>query len=209
MQYINLDSWKRKEHFDYFQGMEYPLFNISANLDVTQLRRFVKAHRISFYYAMIYVVTHAANQVENFRYRLRGGQIILHEQIHASFTALDEQEDDLFKFVTVEVKTDLLEFAKATAERVRQQKSYFESEATTNRDDLIYITCLPWISFTQVTHPFAYKENNTIPKISWGKYFDEGGRLLIPFSVQANHALVDGVHAGRFFNGLQSYLNSL
>jgi chloramphenicol O-acetyltransferase type A len=47
------------------------------------------------------------------------------------------------------------------------------------------------------------------PKISWGKYFTQGERTLVPFSVQVHHALMDGLQVGRYFEDLQRRLNLL
>ena len=45
-------------------------------------------------------------------------------------------------------------------------------------------------------------------RISWGRWFWLGDRLLLPFSVQAHHALVDGVHLGQFIDALQKKLDA-
>ena len=51
--------------------------------------------------------------------------------------------------------------------------------------------------------------NDSVPKISWGKYFTEGDKVLLPFSVQVHHALADGYHVGKYVNDLQKYLDSV
>ncbi|MCB0574850.1 MAG: hypothetical protein KDC61_09825 [Saprospiraceae bacterium] len=45
-----------------------------------------------------------------------------------------------------------------------------------------------------------------MPKIVFGKYFASGDRLLMPVSVEVHHALMDGLHAGRFFGRFQQVL---
>ena len=45
------------------------------------------------------------------------------------------------------------------------------------------------------------------PKISWGKYFEQGGRTLVPFSVQVHHGLMDGYHVGRYYGEVQRLLD--
>lgn len=209
MEYLDLDKWKRKEHFNFFYRMDYPHFNICANIDATKFLDYVKANEILFYYAMVYASTYAANAVENFRYRIREGKVILHDKIHAAFTDLDENEGDLFKLVTVEMKDDLLEFVKYTEEKSRKQSAYFNLNELAGRDDLIYITCIPWISFTHISHTISLNKNDSAPRISWGKYFFENDKVLLPFSVQVNHALVDGIHIGEYLSKLQNYLDNL
>ena len=33
--------------------------------------------------------------------------------------------------------------------------------------------------------------------------------MLVPFSVQVHHGLMDGFHVGRYFNELQRYIDGL
>jgi len=46
-----------------------------------------------------------------------------------------------------------------------------------------------------------------VPRLAWGKYFEENGKILLPFSVQAHHSFVDGIHMGKYYECLQKYLN--
>ncbi len=41
---------------------------------------------------------------------------------------------------------------------------------------------------------------DSIPRLAWGRFREEGGRLVMPLSVQVHHALVDGRHASEFIN---------
>jgi chloramphenicol O-acetyltransferase type A len=40
----------------------------------------------------------------------------------------------------------------------------------------------------------------------WGKFFQQGDRILLPLGVQGHHALIDGVHIGRFYREIETYL---
>jgi chloramphenicol O-acetyltransferase type A len=208
VQIIDVNHWSRKEHFEFFNKMDYPQFNISMQLEVTNFLAFVKRNKISFYYAMVFCATHCANQLENFRYRIRDDKVILHEELHPSFTDM-MQDSDLYKMVMVEMEDDILAFSEKAKEKSNRQKTFMVYENEEERDDLLYMTCVPWVSFTQITHPIALRKGDSVPKISWGKYFREGEKVFLPFSVQANHALMDGVHVGKYMEILQNYLNNL
>jgi chloramphenicol O-acetyltransferase type A len=206
MKYIDLETWKRRAHFAFFYRMDYPQFNICFNLDVTQFLIFTKKNNLSFYYAMIHAVTTVVNETEDFRYRIRDGKVLLHKKIHPSFTDM-ASNDDLFKMVTVDLKDDIFEFVKLAKETSEKQKDYFNLDKLAGRDDLIYITCIPWISFTHLSHTITINKNDSVPKISWGKYFTDGDKVLLPFSIQVHHALMDGVHVGKYVEKLQKYLD--
>lgn len=76
------------------------------------------------------------------------------------------------------------------------------------RDDLVYFSYNPWVSFKGLTHTIPLNKNNSVPEISLGKYFKEGDKILLPFSVQDYYSFVDGLHVGKYINSLQEYLNT-
>ncbi|MFO7176895.1 CatA-like O-acetyltransferase, partial [Enterococcus faecium] len=66
-------------------------------------------------------------------------------------------------------------------------------------DDLLYITSVPWVTFSSIMHPTHQQQHDSVPRIAWGKFEHQGERLVMPLSVQAHHALVDGVHIGKYY----------
>jgi chloramphenicol O-acetyltransferase type A len=209
MKEIDLANWKRRGHYDFFHRMDYPQYNICMNIDVTNFLRFTRENELSFYYAMIFASTTVLNQIENFKYRIRDDKVVLHDVIHPSFTDMDKNgDDDLFKMVTVDLTDDIATFVRSTKETSENQTAYFAPEKLVGRDDLTYITCLPWISFTHISHTISLNNNDSVPRLSWGKYFQQGEKTLLPFSVQVNHALVDGLHVGEYIEQLQKYIDS-
>lgn len=210
MEYINLENWKRKEHYEFFHRMDYPQYNICMDIDVTRFLQFTRKKDLSFYYSMIFAATTVINRVENFRYRIRNDQVVMHDRVHPSFTDMNrDPEDDLFKMVTVDLSGNIYEFVKIAGQTNDNQKNFLVPEKLIGRDDLIYITCIPWISFTHISHSLSLNRNDSVPRISWGKYYPQGEKMLLPFSVQSNHALVDGIHVGKYVQHLQTFLDEI
>jgi chloramphenicol O-acetyltransferase type A len=185
--------------------MDYPQYNLCMNVVVTDFLEFTKKNGLPFYYSMIFAATEAANRVENFRYRIRDGKVVLHDSVHPSFTDMDKT-DDLFKFVTLEFDSNIATFCKKAKEKSEKQVNPFDMTGFEGRDDLLYITSIPWISFTHISHTISINRNDSVPRISWGKYFGQNGKIFIPFSVQVHHALVDGYHVGKYVEALQEIL---
>jgi chloramphenicol O-acetyltransferase type A len=209
MKYIDTETWERKAHFEFFYRADYPQFNVCMNLDISKFISFVKEKELPFYFAMMFAVMKTVNTIADFRYRIRSGKVVLHDKVHPSFTYLNSKEQSgLFKLVIVDMADNIFDFALNAGEAARNQKEYFPPEALTGRDDLIYITCLPWISFTHTSHTISLNRDDSVPRISWGKYFKDGDRLLLPFSVQVNHAVADGYQVGLLVEKLQNYLDN-
>jgi len=202
MREIDITQWKRKEHFQFFHRMDYPQYNICFNLDITELLAEIKRKALPFNYSMIYLSTLSANQIEEFKYRIRDGKVVLHEIIHPSFTDMDDG-DDYFKMVVVDMKSTLSDFIDTTKNKSKNQKKYFSFDELIGRDDFIYYTSIPWISFTHMSHTINLNKDDAVPRISWGRYYADDKKILLPYSVQVNHAFVDGIHIGKFKEKLE------
>ena len=67
---------------------------------------------------------------------------------------------------------------------------------------------VPWMSFTSVIQPTPSPADSN-PRINWGRYFRQDGKVLLPLAVLCNHALVDGLHISRFYSALDRELAEL
>jgi chloramphenicol O-acetyltransferase type A len=202
--FIDLEKWERREHYRFFRAMDYPQFNICANLDLTTFDRYRREKDLPFFSPLLYLSARAANEVEEFRYRIRGEEVIVHEAVSPAITVLGKS--DTFGYCTIEYDRAAGRFLKLVAKAIAQAKENPTITENPSRDDVIYYTSIPWISFTSMSHPISLPADS-IPRISWGKYFAAGDRILLPYSVQVHHALTDGLHIGKHFTLLQSLLD--
>jgi chloramphenicol O-acetyltransferase type A len=204
MRNIEIGKWERREHYRFFSAMDYPHFNICANLDLTAFNRFRRERELPFFSALLYLSSRAVNEVKEFRYRIRGEAVVEHETVSPAITVLGD--DGTFGYCTVEYDREAGKFLKRAAETIAQARANPTIAEDPHRDDVIYFTSIPWISFTGMTHPISLPADS-IPRISWGKYFADGDRILLPYSVQVHHGLADGLHVGKHFTLLQTLLD--
>ena len=78
-------------------------------------------------------------------------------------------------------------------------------EDPTDRDDLLFMTAIPWVAFTSFEHPETGDPDDSVPRFAWGMCREEGGRHRMPLNLQVHHALADGLHAGRFYERAAEY----
>lgn len=207
MEIIDINSWKRKEHFNFFKDMSYPIFNICFEIDITLLHQYIKEHQLPFYYSSIYYFMNCINRLDEFMYRFENNKIVRYNSIFPSFTVIDDKTE-LFKILTVVEKNNFKKFILECSKKSKEQNSIIDYEME-KRNDLVYITSIPWISFTNISHPISLHGFDTIPRISWGKYRKENDRIILPFSVQANHAFLDGIHVGKLKNEIENNIKSI
>jgi chloramphenicol O-acetyltransferase type A len=206
-EYLDIETWNRRRQFEFFKDYDNPFFNICTEVDVTQLRGLTKAAKnISFFIAYHFLSMMAANEVEPFRYRLRGDRVLVHDRINAGTTLL--LADETFTFVYFDYTEDFEVFhtrARASVEKAKTGGSHLDERA--ERDDLIYHSVIPWVTFTSISHARKGVGLESVPKIAFGRYSEDGSRIRMPVSVEVNHALMDGLHVGRYFERLQSYFS--
>lgn len=200
---IDEANWKRAMHCAVFRNSVEPAFCVTFELDVTRFRRMVKARGYSFSMALIYAVSACANKIEEFRYRFVDGKVVLFDRIDTAFTYLNE-ETELFKVVTVPMQDSMEAYVPLALKTAREQQAYFTGPLG---NDVFQFSPFPWVSYTHISHTNAGKKDNATPLFDWGKYFERDGKLLLPFSVQAHHSFVDGLHIGRLADALQRDLN--
>lgn len=205
MRHIDLQTWPRRRHFEIYHAFDYPHFNLCANVEITAFYPFVKQRAFSLNTTLVYLFSRVANALPEFRYRIREGQVVEHEVVHPSTTIL--AEGDLFSFCTIPYVEDYSTFAEQAEAISARAKLNPTLEDEPGQDDLLFMTGIPWVSFTGMVHPIHMHPVDSVPRISWGKFFAEGSALKLPLSVQAHHALMDGVHLGRYFMQVQAYLD--
>jgi chloramphenicol O-acetyltransferase type A len=210
MRIIDLASWPRRAQFEFFMQFDHPHFSLCANVEITHYVPAVRQRGLSATAAIAHLLSAAANAIPEFRTRIRRQdgqlQVVEHEQVHPSFTILTEAE--LFSFCTVSYEPDLTAFSHRAAELIRRVKVEPVLEDHAGQDDLLFMTGLPWVAFTSMTHPIRLDPTDSTPRIAWGKFFTQNERLWMPLGVQAHHGLMDGLHVGRFYEAVQHRLDA-
>ena len=206
---FDLNTWNRKKQFDFFKDYEDPFFNINLNLDITHLHAFCKSNDLSVILSLYYYAMRTAQNITEFRLRLIEGEVFDVENMTIGSTILNEDKSFSFCYFPM---TDSVQsynsMGKDLIEQHHKRCPYFESD----EDELAVIhgSVLPWISFTGIKHARKGDEKDKgIPKFVFGKYFKENDKVLIPFSIEVHHGLMDGYHVGHFVENLQNIISGI
>lgn len=204
-QLITLDDWKRKEHFQFFSKFEEPFFGVTINIDPTLAYQQAKEKGNSFFLYYLYRSLKAANEIENFRYRIIDKEVYLFDQINASATV--NRPDETFGFSYMDYdKNEEMFYQKAKEEIVRVQQSKGLIPAGSG-ENVIHFSAVPWLDFTSLSHARSFTFPDSCPKISFGKITENNGKKLMSVSIHAHHGLMDGFHIGLFAEKFQELMN--
>ncbi|MGB2983848.1 MAG: chloramphenicol acetyltransferase [Candidatus Bipolaricaulia bacterium] len=203
---IDVDEWPRREQYELFRSFGFPYLSLTAEVDVARLRRSLREARVSFTVGFVHAVARAANAIAPLRQRLRGDEVVEHDEVHPAITILGE--DEQFRFCSLRYCDDFAQFAGDAAERIEEARRAPSLWAGSDRDDFLYITVIPWVSFTGFVHPVPLDPPDSVPRMAWGRFREDGGRIIMPLNIQAHHALVDGIHVGRFYELVQERIDT-
>lgn len=203
-EYLDLDNWPRRELFEFFIDFSNPYFNVCARVDITELVALVRARDIKISSALHYFALRAANETEPFRYRLKDRKVIVYDVVSGGTTVLLPNES--FAYAYFDYHRDFEKFLTEMGKAVDEVQTGSGPLKPTLREDVIYHTTLPWIPFTSFAHARHKGRGESIPRIVFGKFTEEHDRLMLPISVEVHHALMDGLHVGRFLSKLEEAL---
>ena len=206
MRKIDPNTWPRRDIFYFFSKISNPFYSVTFNVDVTEAYAYAKRSGLSFYYALVYLVTRAINSVEAFRYALVDGELVLLDERSPSFTDLKKGSES-FHIVTMPCKGDIAEFCFDAKRRSAEQTTFLSTDK--EGVDLIYISCLPWVELTALTNERDFDPDDAIPRVSWGKFHERDGRKILGMLLELNHRFTDGVHIGKFADALQNLISEL
>ena len=205
MKLLDMKTWPRREAFNFFKTYEFPHFNICTQVDITRTHDFLDRQGISKYNAVLWMISCAANHVKEMRYRIRDNTVVAHDRVDPAFTLLTD--DHTLAFCTAEYNADVSLFFDRVNQGIEQTKANPAMKDKPGIDNLLYVSCVPWINFTSVSHPVKKDPTVAIPRISWGKFTRKKEQVSMPVSLQLHHGLADGYHAGLFFKKLADLLD--
>lgn len=206
MKIIDIDTWKRKEHYHFFTAMDSPFFGITTELDCTLAYQEAKENDVSFFAIYLHKSMKAVNTVEELTYRIENNQVVAYPVIHAGATI--GREDGTFGFIYVNFSPNFQTFNTDLQKEIEAVHNSTGLRLNNDdlKNDLIRHTTIPWTSFSSVLHPTRFNSKDSVPKITFGKFSSRDGKKYLPLSIEAHHGLLDGLHLSAYLAEFQKEL---
>lgn len=203
---LDVTTWNRRDHFNFFNSFEEPFFGICVDVDCTLAYKKAKEIGASFFLYYLHKSLVAANEITPFKYRIIDNEVWEYDQVDGS--AVITRADGTFGFSYINYDKDFAKFSENAQEAIAKVQKSSGLIFAGAGENVIHCSALPWLSFTSLSHARNYSYNDSCPKFSYGKVKVDGIKKLLPFSVHVNHALMDGFHVGQLVEQFQELLNS-
>ncbi|HML37894.1 MAG TPA: CatA-like O-acetyltransferase [Bacillota bacterium] len=205
--YLDLKNYGRLQHFEYFKSMAYPYVGITCNVDITEFHEWIKVNGHPFFLSFLWCVAQAANGIEQFRQRICDDKIAEYPFCPTSHTVA--KEDGTYSYCTLDCSKPFNEFVGYAASKQEQAKMHGDIEENPEEaQSLLFISSLPWLSYISLVQPVPMPSDSN-PRITWGRFYQNGESILMPVSVLCHHALVDGKHIADFYQLLDAKMRQL
>lgn len=206
-QKIDMETFPRRKHFEYFCSLPYPYVGMTTNVDVTELILFCKKHHYSFFLTFLHIVALSANDTREFRQRIRNKGIIEYDFCSTSHVELLDDGTYCYCRLRHDMPLDVyMPYARNGRKLAQQQRCVEDDDSV---DEMFFISSVPWIHYTALIQPVACGEESN-PRISWGKIEkDFNGRDQMPVTVLVHHGLADGIHIAQFYQNLDKRMQEI
>lgn len=203
---INIETWERKEHYLFFRNLELPTYSITIAADITNALKISRENKISLHAIILYATLKAVNAIPALKWRIENDQITEYDTIHSAATHLPKGSR-LYSNTFCKYNPDFEKFSENLKKAIEKCEQKPSLHVAGTRQDVAYISALPWINFTSITNPLTSLRNDSVPRFVWGKYKTENGKTMLPYGIQFHHSLADGIDAAEFFETFQKEAN--
>lgn len=200
---IDMATYPRRDQFELFNSYAYPYMGLTVNVDITDFLRAVKSRGADFHLSFCWCIYRAANAVTEFKHRIKDGRIVEYPETLMSTTL--SMPDGNYCYCDFDCSLPFDEYLPKAKEAKRLAIERGTIEEYKDVDASLFCSCVPWLSYTALVQPVPYPADSN-PRITWGRYFEQNGRVLIPVSLLCNHALMDGRHLSEFYKALDAAL---
>ena len=203
--FIDLERWKRREHFALYRSFANPFWSLTADVDVTRAWDTAARDDRSFSLVSLHALLDAANATQAFRLRIRPDGVWCHDAVGVSTTVL--RADETIGFAVLQPRESFAEFEAHGRDAIARARTSATLETPEEAaDDLLYHSSLPWVRFTSFTNAIGRADADSIPRIVFGRATQDGTTRRMPVAVEVHHGVVDGLDVGRFLERFEQAL---
>lgn len=205
-QLVDRSTWKRKEYFEHYFAHVPCTYSMTVKLDITSL----KANDKKLYPSLLYSLTTLVNRHEEFRMATdEKGQVGIFSDMMPCYTVF-HKDTETFSNIWTKYSDDYAEFCGRYDEDLSRYGNVEKMMAKPNLPANTFpVSMIPWTTFEGFNLNLQNGYDYLLPIFSFGKYYEENGKYLIPLSIQVHHAVCDGFHTCRFINELQELIDKL
>lgn len=205
---IDMEKWPRAQTYHFFTEVVKPQsYTVNVSLDVTILRKTLKAKGIKFFPACLYLVSRAIEKQQELRLALRDNQLGYWDVLNPQYPVFHE-DDKTITFLWTEYNSNFSLFYNDYLKDIAMygnDHGIISSKGAPLKNSYI-IACIPWFTFNSFSMHIE-PEGYYSPLIEMGGFAESDGVTTMPIAITINHAAADGYHIKVFLDELNWAMN--
>lgn len=208
MEFIKIDfeNYNRKKHFNHYFNNIPCTFSLCKELDITHFLNSIKNRNLKFYPSIIFSLSVITNKHTEFRISIKDNELGYFDYVNPSYTIFNKEKETFFELWT-EYNEDFNIFYENYKKDMEDYKNFEGFFTKDFIDNVFNISSIPWTEFSGFNLNLKKGYEYLLPIFTIGKYYEKDNKIVLPISVQVNHAVCDGYHVARFLNELQEFIN--
>ena len=208
---IDINTWERKENYEFFLGFQNPTSSITSEVECAGAKARAKAAGESFFLHYLYAVLRAVNEIPEFRFRIDAeGRVVYFDHVDM-LTPIKVKENGRFFTIRLPWNTDFQTFyttAKAIINDIDPNGNPYDMEKVGGKDllDVILLSATPDLYFTSLTCTQEHRHGSNYPLMNAGKAILKEGKLVMPIAMTIHHGFIDGHHLSLFYKKVEEFL---
>ena len=208
---IDKSQYYRKGVYRHFTEDCKCSVSVTARIDVTELAASSARRGSKFYLDFLYILCKALNSRDDYRmnYLWQTDELVCYDTINPIQYVFHEDTETCSPVYTMYYE-DYGKFCKEALndlEKAKNTREYgLNAEEHPNWFDASYIS---WMSYDSLNIELPDGYLYFLPIVNWGRYREEGGRLMMPVTVRMNHAIADGYLVAKVFKLIQDNMGTI
>lgn len=187
-QIINFETWERKDNFLFFKSFVDPNMSITSEVKCNEAKEISHQKGESFFLYYLYAILRAANEIKEFRYRIAGEEIVLHDKVDVLTPIKKKTKEEFYtvRIPYIENFTTFYETAHAIIRDIPEDGNPYETDNSgldAEAFDVILVSAMPQLHFTSMTMTQKNIGGNPYPLLNVGKAVFREKDLCIPIAL--------------------------
>ena len=205
MREINPKDTSRAAAFEMWMNAPMPMVTLFKTIDVSRVVRASRRRQLKFNMLMCWCIGKAADGVEEFYLLPKDGKLWQFDKLAINIVVATR--DGGISTCDIPFSADLTQFNEDYLRLTRQVHGTGEAFNLGDDYNIVGTSALTACDIDGAVNIYSGIFNN--PFVVWGKYRNGLLKTKLPVSFQFHHTQMDGGHACKFLNRLQSIINEL
>ncbi|MCH5308484.1 MAG: chloramphenicol acetyltransferase [Prevotella sp.] len=205
MREVNPKDTSRAMAFEMWMNAPMPMVTLFKTIDVSRVVRASRRRQLKFNMLMCWCIGKAAEGVEEFYLLPKDGKLWQFDKLAINIVVATR--DDGISTCDIPFSADLTQFNEDYLRLTHQVHDTGEAFNLGDDYNIVGTSALTACDIDGAVNIYSGIFNN--PFVVWGKYRKGLLKTKLPVSFQFHHTQMDGGHACKFLNRLQSIINEL